>query len=107
VEAAVTNPITTWPHDPIERDKTVAEVGEGAAWIQWKGTDVCMDVHCRCGAHGHIDTWFAYFYKCLACGQVFAVGATVRLYPLSPELVAKHGERAKVDEELAAGGEAE
>lgn len=25
------------------------------AFIQWKGTDVCMDFHCECGAHCHFD----------------------------------------------------
>lgn len=36
-------------------------------WIQWKGTDVCMDIHCKCGFHGHVDAEFAYFVKCLEC----------------------------------------
>jgi len=26
--------------------------GRPHGWVQWKGTDVCMDVHCACG---HID----------------------------------------------------
>jgi len=30
------------------------------AWIQWKGTDVCMDVRCSCGNHGHVDADFAF-----------------------------------------------
>jgi hypothetical protein len=29
-------------------------------WIQWKGTDVCMDIHCECGTLSHIDGEFAY-----------------------------------------------
>ncbi len=92
--------VASWPHDPIERDREIPEPGEGSGWIQWKGTDVCMDLHCRCGAHGHIDDMFAYFYRCLACGETFAVGQTVRLYPLSPEVTTKHVDRAKVDSEL-------
>jgi hypothetical protein len=28
-------------------------------WIQWKGTNVCMDVYCACGHHSHIDAKFA------------------------------------------------
>lgn len=62
-----------------------------------------MDVRCRCGAHGHIDEEFAYFYKCLACNETYAVGAIVRLYRLTPELVAKHEARAKSDESLDTG----
>ena len=31
------------------------------AYIQWKGTDVCLDVHCTCGAELlHYDGYFAY-----------------------------------------------
>jgi len=54
-------------------------------WIQWKGTDVCMDVHCVCGHHGHVDKDFFYFYKCPKCGKKYAVGAVVKLIPLTDE----------------------
>jgi hypothetical protein len=54
-------------------------------WIQWKGTEVCMDVHCECGHHGHIDGAFAYFYRCPSCDRIWAVGASVRLHALTPE----------------------
>lgn len=30
------------------------------AFIQWKGTDVCMDFHCECGVHMHFDGDFAF-----------------------------------------------
>jgi hypothetical protein len=53
--------------------------GEAHGWIQWKGTNVCMDVHCICGAHGHVDEDFTYHYKCLACGRFFDVAGYVRL----------------------------
>lgn len=53
--------------------------GEPHAWIQWKGTNVCMDVHCSCGAHGHIDADFAYKYRCFACNKLFDVAGYVRL----------------------------
>lgn len=91
-------PIEDWPSEPLDRDREIPEPGEGSAWIQWKGTNVCMDVRCRCGANGHIDAEFAYFYKCLACGVTFTVGMAVRLYPMSEGATEKHGEHAKVDE---------
>ena len=78
-------PITDWPSQPIKYDQSVPEAGEGHASIQWKGTNVCMDVRCRCGMQGHIDADFAYFYKCIACGVTFAVGHTVRLYAIDAE----------------------
>lgn len=86
-------PITDWPAQALDQDKSVAEPGEGSGWIQWKGTDVCMDVHCRCGAHGHLDASFTYFYRCVACGVTFAIGQTVRLYPMEPTYMASRGNR--------------
>lgn len=49
-------------------------------WIQWKGTSVCMDVHCACGAHGHVDADFAYTLKCkhAALGRRARVGVRAR-----------------------------
>ncbi len=41
------------------------------AFIQWKGTDVCMDFWCKCGAQGHFDGDFAYTVKCGKCGTVY------------------------------------
>lgn len=57
--------------------------GEGFGSIQWKGTDVCIDLHCRCGHDEHIDASFFYFYQCPACGAKYAVGDTVKLIPLT------------------------
>lgn len=60
---------------------------ESSGWIQWKGTDVCMDVHCKCGYHGHIDGEFFYRYECAGCGQKYAVGEVVKLIPLTESQV--------------------
>ena len=59
-------------------------------WIQWKGTRVCMDIHCVCGTHGHIDAEFAYFVRCKDCNRVYSVGQNVLLYELPPELRPGH-----------------
>lgn len=59
--------------------------GKSHGWIQWKGTSVCIDLYCICGAHGHIDEEFFYHYKCLACGRKYAVGANVALIELNEE----------------------
>lgn len=59
---------------------------EGAhARIQWKGTNVCMDVQCECGEDGHIDADFAYYYYCGKCNNLFAVGEHVKLIKLEGE----------------------
>ena len=55
------------------------------AWIQWKGTDVCMDVHCACGEQVHLDGYFAYHIKCGACGQVYECDGHIKLHPLDFE----------------------
>jgi hypothetical protein len=51
-------------------------------WIQWKGTEVCIDLHCECGHHGHFDGEFFYFYSCPKCDKKYAVGSVVKLIPL-------------------------
>lgn len=51
-------------------------------WIQWKGTSVCMDIHCICGAMTHIDAEFLYYVECPECGQVYEVDGHVELHPL-------------------------
>ena len=69
--------------------------GEAHGWIQWKGTDVCVDMHCKCGHHGHFDGDFLYFYECPACHAKYAVGQNVKLIPLTEEQ-AKHVETGHV-----------
>jgi hypothetical protein len=51
-------------------------------FIQWKGTEVCMDVYCTCGDQFHIDGDFAYEVQCHHCGQIYEVGSRVVLTPL-------------------------
>lgn len=40
-------------------------------FLQWKGTDVCMDFNCKCGANCHFDGHFAYSVKCPHCKTVW------------------------------------
>lgn len=54
-------------------------------WVQWKGTDVCMDVHCKCGHLFHIDAEFAYAVKCPACGTPYACNGHIELIELETE----------------------
>lgn len=41
-----------------------------SVYIQWKGTEVCLDFHCVCGPGkiGHFDGGFAYAVKCPTAG---------------------------------------
>jgi hypothetical protein len=40
-------------------------------FIQWKGTDVCFDFYCECGAQGHYDGYFAYAALCPVCERTW------------------------------------
>jgi len=53
-------------------------------WIQWKGTEVCIDLYCDCGLHSHFDGEFAYAIRC-PCGKAWALGQCVKLLPLTEE----------------------
>ncbi len=48
-------------------------------FIQWKGTDVCIDLYCECGEHHHFDGEFLYGWKCLACGRCYTMGSEVSM----------------------------
>lgn len=54
-------------------------------WIQWKGTNVCMDIHCVCGESHHVDDEFVYYVRCSACGRSYMVNGHVELVELTPE----------------------
>ena len=56
--------------EPKEFDLT-SVCKEPHAFIQWKGTDVCMDFRCDCGESSHYDGMFAYAIKCGGCGQLW------------------------------------
>ena len=46
-------------------------------FIQWKGTDVCIDLRCDCGHTPHFDGYFLYYWKCANCGQVWEMASEV------------------------------
>lgn len=56
-----------------------ALAGKPHGWIQFKGTSICMDVHCKCGALGHIDGKFIYYLKCSSCGTIYELNGHIEL----------------------------
>lgn len=41
-------------------------------FIQWKGTDACIDLHCpACSYHNHYDGFFAYYVECAKCKALY------------------------------------
>lgn len=76
-------------------------------FIQWKGTHVCMDIHCPvCGMHGHIDAEFAYAYQCCGCKTIFQVGQEVSLTALTAESAKAAGHMAHWFENPTTGHDA-
>jgi hypothetical protein len=63
-------------------------------FVQWKGTDLCMDVHCRCGTSSHIDGMFAYYVKCPNCGTVYELSTRLlaRVVPDADDAITVVGE---------------
>ena len=55
------------------------EYKEPRGWIQWKGTSVCMDVHCECGELSHVDGDFCYNVRCAHCGRVYECSGDIKL----------------------------
>jgi hypothetical protein len=50
--------------DPPDDDGT-------SVFVQWKGTDVCLDFRCTCGWDGHFDGYFAYVVRCGGCDALW------------------------------------
>lgn len=65
--------------------QTLPKEGQSHGWIQWKGTDVCMDVWCECGHQGHIDDSFVYYVSCPECGAIYMCNGHIELVRLTAE----------------------
>lgn len=46
---------------------------KASTFIQWKGTDICMDFHCECGNDFHVDGYFVYSVLCKSCGTIWTM----------------------------------
>lgn len=49
---------------------------EPNAFVQYKGTDICLDFTCTCGEVGHFDGYFAYVLKC-RCGLMWQMPSNI------------------------------
>lgn len=50
-------------------------MGDQAMYVQWQGTQACMDLHCsNCGTHSHIHTRYHMEVACVGCGTRYALG---------------------------------
>jgi len=53
--------------------------------LQWKGTDVCMDVLCVCGELSHFDGDYCFFIKCPKCGRIYYCNPHIEFIELEKE----------------------
>jgi len=71
--------------EPIEIHPSVDRVkckDKPHGWIQWKRTDVCMDIYCECGELSHVDADFCYSVKCPYCGKIYYCDGHIELIEL-------------------------
>jgi hypothetical protein len=73
---------------------------EGRGWIQWKGTNACIDLYCPCGLQDHMDLDFLYYVKCTGCGQVYSVSPDIKLIPDDSEEAKGRALEMREDNEL-------
>lgn len=66
-------------------------------FIQWKGTDLCMDFDCTCGNSGHIDGYFCYYVECPACGLVWKMADKLEVTQVDPADAPSTGRRTLLD----------
>jgi len=50
--------------------------------IQWKSTDIGMDIKCKCGAISYVTGYFAYNIKCCVCGTIYKCSNKIELTEL-------------------------
>lgn len=66
---------------------SIRELPRPSAFIQWKGTQVCMDCYCTCGHHFHIDDEFCYAVQCPTCQRRFEMSSVIEMREMEPEEV--------------------
>lgn len=58
-------------------------------WVQYQGTDICLDLHCPCGRVSHYDGYGAYAVQCPFCEAMFDLPQSVPLQGYSGRFEAK------------------
>lgn len=71
------------------------KIDEVHTFIQWKGTDVCMDFYCECGANCHFDGYFAYAVRCPHCKTIWQMPSHLFPRKADSETYPGHIETAK------------
>lgn len=69
----------------MDRNWATRSLPRPCAFVQWKGTDVCMDVYCPCGDQFHIDADFTYAVQCPHCERVLEMSAMIEAREIKAE----------------------
>jgi hypothetical protein len=54
-------------------------------FLQWKGTDACLDLWCPCGRELHFDGYFASQLTCGNCAETWQLPHTLKPEPVTPD----------------------
>lgn len=70
-----------------DEDRTFHKLkGDVHTFIQYKGTDICMDLYCPvCGEHSHVDGYGAYAVQCPYCDALWEMPQNVFLKRVNVE----------------------
>lgn len=66
-------------------DKQETFENQPHGWVQWKGTNVCIDIHCVCGESSHFDGSFMYVIQCPSCNRKYFTNGHVQLIEIEDE----------------------
>jgi hypothetical protein len=75
----------TGPHPLVVRDNERVSDQSPHVFVQWKGTDVCLDLYCACGTRLHFDGYHAYELTCGICNRVWELPAMLPLKEVTGE----------------------
>ncbi len=57
--------------------------GVAHIFLQWKGTEACMDIWCECGSGMHLDAGLVYQLKCMDCGALYLLPSSLPLQKIT------------------------
>ena len=70
-------------HEAWDTQETFEDQPHG--WVQWKGTDVCVDIHCECGEMSHFDGSFMYVVQCPYCNRKYMANGHIQLIEIEDD----------------------
>ncbi len=68
-------------------------------FLQWKGTDVCLDFYCPCGADTHYDGYGAATVRCPACDTVYELAIRLNARKTTDPFDRKYARNLELDDE--------